>query len=151
MKTYEKVTGAYFKSIKYFNEFESIPRDFGTGDLLYSSEIHTIEVVGKHPGINLTELSNKLDITIAGASKFVKKLVEKDLLVKSRLVDNKKEVIFFLTRNGQIAYEGHELYSNKVFGAIHQMMSEMKEEDLKKLENFLNQLNTIVLDGLNKG
>ena len=96
MKTYEKVIEQYFKSIKYFNEFESTPRDFGTNDLLFKSEIHTIIAIGKNPGINLTELASVLDITMAGASKFVKKLMNKELVLKSRLVDNKKEVIFYL-------------------------------------------------------
>ncbi len=31
MKDYENIIKLYFKSLKAFNEFESIPRDFGTG------------------------------------------------------------------------------------------------------------------------
>ena len=83
MKDYEKIIKLYFKSIKGFNEFESLPRDFGTGDLLYSSEIHTLQAIGNNSNINLTELAEILDISKSGTSKFVKKLLDKNLITTS--------------------------------------------------------------------
>lgn len=105
MKDYENIIKLYFKSLKAFNEFESIPRDFGTGgDMLYSSEIHTLQAIGRNANINLTELAEKLDISKSGASKFVLKLLEKDLITKNKLINNKKEVVFNLTEKGLIAF-----------------------------------------------
>jgi hypothetical protein len=57
MERRDRIINLYFKSIKQFNEIESQPRDFGTGDLLYSSEIHTLEAVGKYPDSNLIRSS----------------------------------------------------------------------------------------------
>jgi len=130
----------YFKSINGFNKLERMPKDFGTGDELYSSEIHTLTAIGNHSGINLTELAEHLSITKSGASKFVKKLLEKSLITKSKLMGNKKEVIFELTKKGYIAYEGHSAYSEIKFASIHELINRLNTDERKILENFLEEL-----------
>ncbi|QUI24941.1 MarR family transcriptional regulator [Vallitalea pronyensis] len=141
----QNVIKLYFKSVKMFNELESIPRDFGTGDLLYSSEIHTLVAIGNHPDVNLTELANILDITKGGASKFVKKLLEKALINKKSLATNKKEVLFELTEKGRVAFHGHEKFSQDVFGDIYSTLSAMDASEIKFLESFLHDLNAILM------
>lgn len=144
MKNQETIINLYFKSIKKFNEIESKPKDFGTGDLLYSSEIHTLEMVGKHPGSNLTELSEWLCITKGGAAKFLKKLVAKDLVSKEKLADNRKETLYKLTDKGLIAFEGHQVYSEKMFGHIFEIMSELTDEEASRIQTFLEDLNEVI-------
>ena len=61
-----KIIQLYFESIREFNEFEKNPRDFGTGDFLYSSEIHTIQMIGYNENINLSTLAEKLNISKSG-------------------------------------------------------------------------------------
>jgi DNA-binding MarR family transcriptional regulator len=140
MKKFENIIHLYFKSVRGFNEIESIPRDFGTGDKLYSSEIHTLKVIGDNSSINLTELAEKLDISKSGTSKFVKKLLVKNLITKSKQLSNRKEVIFNLTEKGLIAYEGHETFSKKMFGSIYNILSQHDEEQIDFLESFLLEL-----------
>lgn len=144
MKDYKKIIKLYFSSVKGFNEFESVPRDFGTGDLLFSSEIHTLQAIGKNPEINLTDLSILLDISKSGTSKFIRKLLEKDLIVKGRPLNNKKEVIYTLTEKGRIAYQSHEAFDKKMFGTIHDILSELTDEENEFLESFLSKLVTQV-------
>ena len=140
MKNYERIIKLYFKSVREFNEFESIPRDFGTGDLLFSSEIHTLQAIGKNSSINLTELADKLDISKSGTSKFVRKLLDKGLITKSKHLSNKKEVVFNLTEKGLTAYLGHETFDKEVFGLIYKVLSYLDENQTKFLESFLNDL-----------
>lgn len=144
MNKSQKIINLYFSSIKKFNEIESQPRDFGTGDLLYSSEIHTLEAIGKYPGSNLTELSEKLNITKGGTSKFVKKLLAKDLIVKESLADNKKETFYRLTSKGEVAYKGHQEFSLARFGDILQRLSELSLKEANVIEEFLEDLNEII-------
>jgi DNA-binding MarR family transcriptional regulator len=148
MKSYERIVELYFKSIRGFNEFESIPRDFGTGDLLYSSEIHTLQAIGKNADINLTELAEKLDISKSGTSKFVKKLLEKGLIIKSKQVGNKKEVAFNLTKKGLAAYLGHETFSKEMLNSIYIVLSHLDGNQIDFLESFLNEL-TLEVEKLN--
>jgi len=147
MNKYDQIIKLYFKSIKSMEEIESTPRDFGTGDLLYSSEIHTLVAIGKHPGCNLTELAIDLDITKGGAGKFVRKLLSKELIFKTQFPNNKKEVIFYLTDKGEIAYKSHEHFEQVRFGKIFETMDSMGDVEVGILENFLIKLNEILVTG----
>ena len=40
-----------------FNALEKIPMDYGTGELLYRSEVNTLVAIGKHKRTNVTELA----------------------------------------------------------------------------------------------
>lgn len=140
MTDYNKVTKLYFKSIKEFNEFESTPRDFGTGDLLYSSEIHTVQAIGDSTDINLTELSLKLDVSKSAVSKFVKKLLDKGLITKNKLQGNNKEVVFGLTDKGRTAYLGHKRFDQDTFSPIYKILSKLDNEQIDFMEKFFGEL-----------
>ncbi len=144
MDNKQKIINLYFKSIARFNEIESTPKDFGTGDLLFSSEIHTLVSVGDNPGANLTELSEKMDITKGATSKFLKKLLDKELIVKKKLPDNQKETLYWLTSKGKIAYDGHAKFSKEKFGDIFKMLSELTENESETIKIFLEKLNRII-------
>ncbi|GMQ57433.1 MarR family transcriptional regulator [Vallitalea sediminicola] len=147
MKNYKNIIKQYFTSMKLFEKIEKTPKDFGTEDLLYASEIHTIVAIGKNPESNMTEIARIMDITKGGVQKFVKKLLAKDLIYKTQLPDNKKEVIYGLTTRGKIAFKGHEAFEKKRFGEIYGLMDSMEEEELQVLENFLTKLNEILRAG----
>ncbi len=121
------------------NEIAATPRDFGTGDLLYYTEIHTLVVIAKRPGINLTQLSKSLGVSKSAASKFVKKLLHKDYLVKSKAVDNQREVLFNLTPKGICAYQGHELFSEKKFDDVYKLIKKYSS-DSEAIISFLEEL-----------
>ena len=147
MKSYNNIIRLYFSSLKSFDEIEKTPKDFGTGDLLYGSEIHTVVAIGENPGSNMTEIARIMDITKGGVQKFTKKLLAKDLIYKTRLPDNKKEVIYGLTKKGNIAFKMHEEFEQRRFGKIYDVMDAMEEKELKVLENFLIKLNEILCAG----
>jgi DNA-binding MarR family transcriptional regulator len=140
MKKYEKIIQLYFKSIKEFNEFESAPRDFGTGDLLYSSEIHTLQAIGNNENINLSELAEILGISKSGVSKFIKKLLSKKMITKSNPLNNRKEVVFNLTKKGWTAYLGHQNFSEQTFNSIYNILSRLDDQQILFLETFLHEL-----------
>jgi DNA-binding MarR family transcriptional regulator len=116
-------------------------RDFGSGDLLYSTEIHTIVAIGKTPGTNLTQLAETLGVSKSAASKFIKKLIAKHYIIKSRPVDNQREVIFNLTDKGKIAFQGHERFSSETFKRVYSILEDSKEREIVTIENFLEKLN----------
>ena len=140
MNKNEKITNLYFSSLDEFNKFENMPRDFGTGDLLYRSEIHTLQAIGKKPNRNLTELAGDLGISKSGVSKFIKKLLDKELVTKNRQVNNKKEVVFALTLKGEIAYKGHQKFSKEMFVDLLEYIDSVREEEQDFLIEFLNGL-----------
>jgi DNA-binding MarR family transcriptional regulator len=90
-----------------FAAVEKFPRDFGTGDKLFPSEIHVIEAIGNHPGINMTELAAKLGVSKPAVTQMVGKVAGKRLLRRYKTAHNKKEVLVTLTEKGEIAFLGH--------------------------------------------
>lgn len=147
MKNYKNIIKLYFSSVKSFEEIEKTPKDFGTGDLLYGSEIHTIVAIGENPGCNMTEIAGIMNITKGGVQKFAKKLLAKDLIYKTHIPDNKKEVIYGLTKKGNKAFQMHEEFEQKRFGKIFELMDSMEAKELQVLEDFLTKLNNILSTG----
>ncbi len=85
------------------------PIDYGTGDMLYFTEIRTIATIGKSREINMTRLAEKMGVTKGAISQTVRKLVSKDLITKLN-TNNKKEFMLKLTLRGETADKGHESY-----------------------------------------
>jgi len=128
------------KSVDLMREIESKPRDFGTGDLLYSSTIHTLVQIGKNPGINLTNLAERLDISKSAVSKFIRQLLELKLITKSKDINNRKEVIFYLSEKGVTAYNGHEAFEKNFFSVIENNVDVLTESEKNVFINFLMSL-----------
>jgi DNA-binding MarR family transcriptional regulator len=107
---------------------ESLPRDFGTGDPLFMSEVHTLCAIGAIPGINITDLSVRLGVTKGAISKIAKKMEEKELIERYQEPGNDKEVLLRLTPKGKKAYLGHEKYHEKAFEQIMMKMDQLTDE-----------------------
>jgi DNA-binding MarR family transcriptional regulator len=144
MNIRDEIIERYFQSINLFDAFESKPREYGTGDLLYPSEIHTLVMIAKNPGLNLTQLADFLGISKSGASKFVKKLLAKKLIVKGAMPENLKEVVFDVTEKGVIAFEGHQSFSANTFVKINEIFNQMNDDEMKVLHQFLGDLISVV-------
>jgi len=119
---------------------ESIAFDFGTGNLLFPSEIHTLCVIGTMPGIRITDLSVRLGVTKGAVSKIAKKIEEKGLIEKYQEPGNEKEILLRLTLAGKKAYLGHEEYHKKVFGQIIKEMEKLTREQAAFLFRFLKMM-----------
>jgi DNA-binding MarR family transcriptional regulator len=143
-----EIINLYFKSLELFKNLESTPRDFGSGNLLFKSEVHTLSAIGFNPGINLTSLAAEMSVSKSAVSKFVRKLLDKHLIQKYIEEDNKKEVIFYLTDIGKTVFEGHEAFKKSYFSGIYELLAQLKQEEKIFLTNFLKSLNQTVKKSL---
>jgi len=142
MKQYDKIITLYLRSINLFSEIEKKPRYFGTKHLLYSSEIDTLMIIGElSQNINLTQLALALGISKSGTSRFIKKLLDKELIIKDKKPGNDKEVVFGLTEQGKIAFEEKTKINKKIYEALYQNVSCYVEADLNRIEEFLLETN----------
>ena len=73
-----------------------------------SSEVHCIEYIGSNVDPNVTKLAESFYMTNGAISKLTKKLINKGLIESYQKPDNKKEIYFRLTEEGQRVYEIHE-------------------------------------------
>ncbi|MBN2734633.1 MAG: MarR family transcriptional regulator [Methanomicrobiaceae archaeon] len=133
-----KLSDKWVRIVNKIDANERSPKDFGTGDLLHCSEIHTIMTIGKNPGINITGLSEILGISKSAISQMVTKLVQKGLVEKYREADNKKEMRLSLTPQGNIAYIGHEHHHAKIYAGMHKRLGILERSEYELLLRFLS-------------
>ena len=115
---------------------ENTPRDFGSGDLLFRSEVHTLMAIGKNAGATVTDLARYAGITKSAVSQMVNKLARRNLVEKYRDPDNDKEILLRLTPQGKIAFLGHEQYHLKIHARIEQNLKKMTDQEFRFLQEF---------------
>ncbi len=116
------------------------PSDPGTGEILYPSEMHIIEAIGKNPGINVTELAGALGISKPAVSKFVKKLEKKNLIQRFKERGNDRKVFFELLDHGRRVFDWHVQYHSRADTEIMRLMKEMSADELRTIEKFLGMI-----------
>lgn len=125
----QQIIDAFVRVINKFSRLEKTPMDFGTGDILYPSEIHMIDMIGKNEGINLTELAQRLGITKGAVPKMIRKLDGKGLIGKRDSDRNRKEVRFVLSERGVKAFQGHLEYHRRMDRGIGEKLAALSNEE----------------------
>ena len=139
----------FLRIINKFKTLEKIPIDHGTGHLLYASEINTLEIIGKSPGINVTELAKRKGVTKGAVSQIVTKLEKKQLITKFKDPENEKVVLLRLDKKGKIAFKNHEKFHEKYDSAIIKKLKEMSFEQIALVTNTFEILEETVDHYLN--
>ena len=132
-----KLSATWIRILNKMDANEKCPRNFGSGDLLHCSEIHTMMVIGKRPDINITDLAAALGITKSAISQMINRLAGKNLVEKRRNPDNDKEILLRLTPHGSIAYLGHEQYHAKIYASMQRKLGDMTPEQFRFIATFL--------------
>jgi len=135
-----KISEVWIRILNKIDADEKCPKDFGSGDLLHCSEIHTIMAIGKNPDINITNLSRNLGISKSAISQMISKLERKNLVEKHRDPDNDKEILIRLSPRGIIAFLGHEQHHAKIFALMHQKLGDINGEQFALIIRFLSAI-----------
>jgi len=136
----EGILDLVYKAHRRLGELEKLPRDYGTGELLYSSDIHTVEAVARQPGCSLTQLAGFLGVSKPAASKFTRKLLRLGYLLKEMQANNAKEVSFSLSPKGRRAEQAHQRFTRKVFGPLRAIESGLSASDRWVIRYFLEAI-----------
>jgi DNA-binding MarR family transcriptional regulator len=118
--------------------------DFGTGIPLYRSEIHTIETIGKNPGINVTRLSERIGITKGAVSQMLTRLVKKKLIEKGTVPGNEKELMIDLTDLGRLAFENHRALHLSMLAILKDYYGDMLPSRLGRFRELVEELSSIL-------
>ncbi|MBD3241225.1 MAG: MarR family transcriptional regulator [Chitinivibrionales bacterium] len=106
-RAFVEIAEQLLRIVTKFGILHGRPYDFGTGTKLYPAEVHTLQCIGDHPGINVTELARHQGVTKGATSQMLAKLAAKGLLYKKSSQGSDKEVVAVLTDEGERAREGH--------------------------------------------
>lgn len=127
--------------IRILNKMEAMekhPRDFGSGDLLHCSEIHTIMTIGKNPDVNITVLSGLLGISKSATSQMITRLAKRGLVEKYQNYENSKDILIRLSAKGRIAFLGHEQHHAKIYARLYQKLGPMSDEEFQFLSRLFH-------------
>lgn len=125
----------FLKILHLYSVIGRKPKDYGTGDMLYFTEIHTITMVGKNREINMSQLAEMMGVTKGAISQTIRKLVHKNLILKSNST-NKKEFNLKLSEKGNIVYTGQESFQKEFFtfaGTLYEKARPKDRDMVKRL------------------
>ena len=72
---FEQIMQKFDEVVMLMESMHTPSLSFGTGVLMYRREIHTIQSIGKNPGINVTNLAEQMGFTKGAVSQIIKKLI----------------------------------------------------------------------------
>ncbi|WP_371362454.1 hypothetical protein SRRS_35960 [Sporomusa rhizae] len=136
----KKMLESLFRLSRKLFEAMKQPNKFGTDRLLYSSEIHTLDMIGKHSGITVTELADRQGISKSALPKLIHKLIEKDLVYRYQEPGNKKNILLELTDKGRIAIQHHFEFHETFDSGIMKKINSLTPEEYLFLSDLLQEL-----------
>lgn len=105
------------------------------------SEIHCIAYIGEDKDSNVTKLAESFDMTRGAISKLTKKLIKKGLIESYQKPENKKEVYFRLTEQGNAIYSIHEDIHRQFKDRDQPFFEQVAEEQLDAILDFAEKYN----------
>ena len=104
------------------------------------SELHLIEKIGKQSALTVTQIAEKLNITLPSVTAAINKLCLKGYVKKERSLEDRRTVWVTLTDAGREVEAIHEKFHKELVMAIAASFDENEREDLlnmvKKLDHF---------------
>jgi DNA-binding MarR family transcriptional regulator len=135
----------FLKILHTYSAIEKKPKDLGTGDLLYVSEIHTISIIGKNPEINLTRLSDLAGVTRGATSQIVKRLISKRYIARYNTRNN-KEINLRLSDKGYLIFLGITNFEKDLFAFAEQIYKDATQAD----RDLVNRLFLVIYENTKK-
>jgi DNA-binding MarR family transcriptional regulator len=114
-KELKNLIDLFLKILHLYSVINRKPKDYGTGDLLYLTEIHTIIVVAANEEINMTKLAEIMGVTKGAISQTIRKLVNKSLIIKQNAGSNKQEFNLRLSEKGKTVLKGQDSMQKEIF------------------------------------
>jgi DNA-binding MarR family transcriptional regulator len=118
----------FLKILHLYSVIGRRPKDYGTGDMLYFTELHTITMVARNDEVNITQLAEIMGVTKGAISQTIRKLVHKNLILRTN-INNRKEVNLRLSEKGRIVLRAQESFQKEIFTFAATLYENARPED----------------------
>lgn len=122
-------------------------RTYGTSQQLRIDQMHLLNLVGEHPGINLRSLAQFTDTNVPTLSLQVNRLVKLGLLTKDRASASQREIVIRLTQDGEAAFQYHKQLDNNFFSRALAALDRYSESELEVIYRYMRDLEGSDLQG----
>jgi DNA-binding MarR family transcriptional regulator len=107
------------------------------------TEIHTIESIGMYSERTMSEVAQKLKITVSTLTTAINKLIKKEYVERKRIEEDRRVVLVKLTKKGKLAFRIHQRFHGEMIANAIEELS-LEEEDilissLNKINNFFKE------------
>ncbi len=141
-KLFNEIMKSLILSAEYINKYENTNRKYGTDDVLYPVECHTIELIGNNPEISITEISRKMKKTKSAVSQLIDRLVKKGYLEKKIHPLSARSYLLLLTESGEIIHNHHKQFDLESYDEIFDCVEEFSVRELQTFLQIQKILNT---------
>jgi DNA-binding MarR family transcriptional regulator len=138
--TIEEISDVLLGIINKFSKEERKKTDYGIDIPLYHSEIRTITEIKEHEGIHISALAKHCGVTKGAISQVIKKLEQKELIIKRRDIRNQSRFLLHLTSKGEIAYSHYLQHNNEFKKMIVDILQNAPIDKVSFLNDFLGEI-----------
>jgi DNA-binding MarR family transcriptional regulator len=124
----QELIDLFLRILHMYSVINRKPKDFGTGDLLYLTELHTLTMIAKNREVNLTRLAEIMGVTRGAISQTIRKLVSKNMVIKENAT-NRKEFNLSLSEKGKLVMKGQESLQKEIFSFAATLYEKAHPED----------------------
>lgn len=138
------IVNSLFDVLRSMMETEKEAKDYGTGHLLYHSEMKFLEMVYRNPEANAIELSEALKVTRGAITQMGKRMEDRGFVLRFSKPDNRKEKYYRLTDLGKTLRQAHQQYHAKANEQMCQYLRSLTQEELALIMQFLGKLSELM-------
>lgn len=130
LEIFEMVVNKYIRT-------QNDKTEYGNEIFLTRTEIHTINIIGLNPNINLTRIAKIQGITKGAVSQMIYKLRDKGLVIKTVSSNSDAELCIGLTDKGWIAYNEHKKIHQQINEVFYEKIDDFSDKEYEGVVNLL--------------
>ncbi len=110
-------------------EYDTLPHHYGA-NVLYQAEGTIINLIGRTPGVTITDLAAMLKRTPSACSQIVRKLRDKGWVAQTRNEQNNRQYNLSLTESGREVFDAHLQFNLDCQKEMFAMLTDFTDEEL---------------------
>jgi len=138
-KEIQELIDQFLRILHLYSLITRRPKDYGTGDMLYFTEVHTLAMIGRQGEVNVTRLAELMGVTKGAISQTIRKLTAKGLILRNQK-KNKKEVFLNLTEKGITVYRAQESFRKELVEFAGSLYRKATPEDVELVRRLFDAI-----------
>ena len=130
-----------YEWISNIQKIENRKMRLGDSGEYFPSDIRLMKAVNQYPNLNITEISEVLNVTKGTLSKLVNKLTNQECLEKFKKEDNKKNVYVRLTSLGKSVLDDFDAFRKHHKVNLDAELNQFSQDELIAIDKFLCVIN----------
>lgn len=145
-KELQQLIESFYHVTGKINKMRSNLISFEGTEPLNTAAVHLIDVIGKHPDYNATQIAEVLGNTKGAVSQMASKLENKALIQKRHSDVSDKEITFVLTESGQKVFAGHEKLHAELYQRLEMILDEFSADDVTKIQKAFAEIDACITE-----